>query len=146
MRDADTPVADSPAERVRHAYARWAESKGADAEPLLALLGEHSVMRTLLAPPELHPLAQDRVGVEFARDYVESLVLNLEMVEFPTEEVVATGDTVVWIGSCRWRNPRTGEEIGSPKADIWRFGADGKAVSVMEMFDTLGFARLNKLV
>lgn len=135
----------SNAEKIRQAYARWEASKGADANGFLEMLADDVVMRSVLGPPDLHPLAQDRIGKEFARDYLESLVLNLEMVAFPTEQVVAEGDTVVWIGSCHWRDPRTGMEANTPKADIWRF-RDGLAVSVMEFFDTLGFARLNKLV
>jgi ketosteroid isomerase-like protein len=137
--------AQSNADKVRGAYARWESSRGGDADAFLELLADDVVMRSLLGPPELHPLAQARVGKEFARDYLESLALNLEMIAFPTEEVVAEGDTVVWIGSCHWRDPRTGLEAKTPKADIWRF-RDGKAVSVMEYFDTLGFARLNRLV
>lgn len=133
------------AEKVRQAYARWEASKGADANGFLDVLADDVVMRSVLGPPDLHPLAQDRVGKEFARDYLELLVLNLEMVAFPTEQIVAEGDTVVWVGSCHWRDPRTGMEANTPKADIWRF-RDGLAVSVMEFFDTLGFARLNKLV
>jgi len=133
------------AEQVRRAYARWDESKGADADGFLDLLADDVVMRTALDPPELHPLAQDRVGIEHARDYLVSLALNLQMIAFPTEEVVAQGDTVVWIGSCHWRDAKSGKEANTPKVDIWHF-RNGKAVSVMEMFDTLGFARLNGLV
>jgi ketosteroid isomerase-like protein len=133
------------ADKVRRAYARWEASRGVDADGFLEILAEDVVMRSLLGPPDLHPLAQDRVGREFARDYLESLALNLEMVAFPTEQVVAEGDTVVWIGSCHWRDRKTGAEANTPKADVWRF-EDGLAVSVMEYFDTLGFARLNKLV
>ena len=133
------------AEKVRRAYARWEASKGVDADSFLELLADDVVMRSLLNPPELHPLAQERVGKEFARDYLESLALNLEMIAFPTEEVVAEGDTVVWIGSCHWRDRKTGAEANTPKADVWHFQG-GLAVSVMEYFDTLGFARLNNLV
>lgn len=131
--------------KVRRAYARWEASRGADADAFLELLADDVVMRSLLSPPDLHPLAQERVGKEFARDYLESLALNLEMIAFPTGEVVAEGDTVVWIGSCHWRDRKTGAEANTPKADVWHF-RDGKAVSVMEYFDTLGFARLNKLL
>lgn len=134
------------AERIRSAYARWESSKGVDADAFLELLADDIVMRSLLSPPELHPLAQDRVGKEFARDYLESLALNLEMLAFPTEQVVAQGNTVVWIGSCHWRDRKTGAEANTPKADIWQFGEDGLARSVMEYFDTLGFARLNRLI
>jgi len=137
--------AQANADKVRQAYARWEASKGADANGFLDVLADDVVMRSVLGPPDLHPLAQDRVGKEFARDYLESLALNLEMIAFPTEQVVAEGDTVVWIGSCHWRDPKTGAEANTPKADIWHF-RDGLAVSVMEFFDTLGFARLNRLI
>jgi ketosteroid isomerase-like protein len=137
--------AQANADKVRHAYARWEASRGADANGFLDALADDVVMRSILSPPELHPLAQDRVGKEFARDYLESLALNLEMIAFPTDQIVAQGDTVVWIGSCHWRDPKTGVEANTPKADVWQF-RDGLAVSVMEFFDTLGFARLNKLV
>lgn len=133
------------ADRVAHAYSQWHETRGASGELFIEMMDEGVRMRTLLNPPELHPMAQERVGIEHARDYLDSLVLNLEMLGFPTEEVVAQGDTVVWIGSCHWRDPRTGRETNTPKADIWRF-RDGRAVSVFEMFDTLGFARFSRLI
>ncbi|MEI9927667.1 MAG: nuclear transport factor 2 family protein [Sphingomonas sp.] len=139
------PSAPPPVDRLRHAYQQWHETKGASSDLFLDLLADEIVMRTVLNPAEPHPMAQERIGIEHARDYLDSLVLNLEMLEFPTEEIVAQGDTVVWIGSCHWRDPRSGREARTAKADIWRF-RDGKAVSVMEMFDTLGFARLNQLV
>ena len=133
------------ADRVRHAYAQWHETKGGSPEAFLDLMAEDVRMNTNLCPPELHPLAHERVGIENARDYLVSLILHLEMLDFPTEEVVAEGDTVVWIGSCTWRDRKTGEETATRKVDIWRF-EDGKVVSVLEMFDTLGFARLNGLL
>ena len=133
------------ADRVRHAYAQWHETRGASPEAFLDMMHEDVRMKTNLGPPDLHPLAQERSGIENARDYLVSLVLHLDMLEFPTEEVVAEGDTVVWIGSCSWRDRKSGEAVTTAKVDIWRF-RDGKAVSVMEMFDTLGFARLNGLV
>lgn len=140
MREAQPPV-----DRLAHAYAQWHATKGASAELFLDLMADDISMRTLLDPAEGHPMAQERIGLEHARDYLDSLVLNLEMIEFPTEEILAQGDTVVWIGSCHWRDRLSGREARTPKVDIWHF-RDGKAVSVMEMFDTLGFARLNQLV
>ena len=134
-----------PVDRLRHAYAQWHETHGATPELFVDLLAEDVHMRTLLSPTELHPMGMERVGIEFARDYLVSLVLNLEMLAFPTEEIVVQGNTVVWIGSCHWRDPRTGREVDTPKVDVWRF-RDGKAVSVIEMFDTLGFARFNRLI
>lgn len=137
--------AQPPVDRLAHAYAQWHETRGASGDLFLELMADDVSMGTLLDPPELHPMARDKIGIENARDYLDSLVLNLEMLAFPTEEIVAQGDTVVWIGSCHWRDPATGLEAHTPKVDIWRF-QDGKAVSVMEMFDTLGFAKFNRLI
>lgn len=134
-----------PVEQLRAAYARWHETRGVSSELFVDLLDEDVVMRTCLEPPGIHPIAQDRVGKEYARQYLDSLALNLEMVEFPTDRLVTQGDTVVWIGSCRWRDRKTGVEVSTQKVDVWRF-RDGKAIDVLEMFDSLGFATLNRLV
>lgn len=137
--------AQTPAERVRHAYARWEATKGASADCFLDLMAEDVRATTAFSPAEDHPMAQERVGKAFARDYLESLPLNLDMLAFPTDEIVDGGDTVVWIGSCRWRDRASGKETETAKVDVWRF-RDGKAVSILEMFDTLGFARLNRMI
>ncbi|MDF7777747.1 nuclear transport factor 2 family protein [Sphingomonas sp. AOB5] len=139
------PGTQTPAERIRHAYARWAESKGASADLFLDLMADDIVCSSALSPHEDHPLAKARTGKEFARDYLESLPLNLDMIDYPTDEIVDGGDTVVWIGRCSWRERATGKETSTVKVDVWRF-RDGKAVSVLEMFDTLGFARLNRMI
>ncbi|RYG24005.1 MAG: hypothetical protein EON93_23420 [Burkholderiales bacterium] len=140
-------MGDAPtnAERVRQAYARWAESKGGDADGLLDLLDDNVAMRTALSASEQHPLAEPRMGKQFARDYLESLALSLTMIDYPTEDVIDGGDTVVWIGACHWRDRKSGREARTPKVDIWRF-RNGKAVDVLEMFDTLGFARFNRMI
>jgi ketosteroid isomerase-like protein len=132
-------------DRVRHAYEQWHETKGQSAELFLDLLHEDVRMRSVLNPPELHPLADARIGIDLAREYLTSLTVNMEMIDFPTHQVIVDGDTIVWVGSCRWRDRKTGREAATPKVDIWHF-RDGKCVSLMEMFDTLGFARLNGLV
>ena len=64
---------------------------------------------------------------------------------FPTEKIVADGDTVVWIGRCHWRNKHDGKELNTPKIDVWTF-RNGKAVRFFEMFDSLGFARAASLI
>lgn len=139
------PDAPLPTEALAHAYAEWHRTRGASADLFVDLMAEDIVLRTLLAPDELHPMAQDKVGLEHARDYLQSLALNLEMVAFPTDRMVAQGDTIVWIGSCHWRDRKTGREASTPKVDVWRF-RDGKAVEALEMFDTLGFARFMGLL
>ena len=94
----------------------------------------------VLEPPELHELACDHCGLDRLRDYFAALDAEWEMIDFPTEKVVEQGDTVVWIGRCTWRNRRTDRVETSPKIDVWTF-RDGRAVRLLEMFDTLAFVR-----
>ncbi len=67
------------------------------------------------------------------------------MIDFPQERIVAEGDTIVWIGRCAWRHRRTGQELDTPKIDVWTF-RDGKAVRYFEMFDSLAFVRTAGLI
>ena len=83
------------ARRIRRAYARWAETRGASADDFVAMMAEDVRLRNALDPNEAHPMAQEPIGIAAARDYLESLALNLEMLDFPTEEVVDGGDTIV---------------------------------------------------
>jgi len=130
----------SSADLVRAAYEHWEDSLGHDPEPFFALVAEDFVMASVLDPPELHELACDHRGLDRMRDYFAALEADWEMLEFPTHQVVEQGDTVVWIGHCTWRHRHTGRLATTPKVDIWTF-SDGRAVRMMEMFDTLAFAR-----
>ncbi|MES2449543.1 MAG: nuclear transport factor 2 family protein [Pseudomonadota bacterium] len=138
-------AAPSIADRLLYAYEQWHETRGQSAELFLDLLADDVRLRSVLNPPELHPLADARVGIDRARDYLTSLTVTMEMIDSPTHQLIVDGDTIVWVGSCRWRDRRTGREIATPKVDIWHFQG-GKCVSLMEMYDTLGFARLSGLV
>lgn len=128
------------ADRIRAAYANWQETLGRDPEPFIALMDERFEMASVLDPPHLHELAANHRGLGRVRDYFAALGADWEMIDFPTEQVVEQGDTVVWIGRCTWRNRHTGIVVGTPKVDIWTFEG-GKAVGMLELFDTLGFAR-----
>ena len=128
------------ADRVRAAYEHWEQSLGSDPEPFFALAADDIAMSSVLEPPELHELACDHCGRDRLRDYFAALDAEWEMVDFPTEKVVEQGDTVVWIGRCTWRNRRTDRVETSPKIDVWTF-RDGRAVRLLEMFDTLAFVR-----
>ena len=130
----------SNAARVRAAYANWQDTLGRDPEPFFALMGDGFEMSSVLDPPHLNELAANHRGPGRVRDYFAALDADWEMIDFPTEQVVAEGDTVVWIGRCTWRNRHTGTVVGTPKVDIWTF-RDGRAVGMLELFDTLGFAR-----
>jgi hypothetical protein len=130
----------SNAELVREAYEHWERSLGSNPEPFFALVADDFEMASVLDPPDLHELARDHYGLERVREYFAALDADWEMIEFPTEQVVEQGDTVVWIGRCTWRNRHTGLVAATPKVDIWTF-RDGRAVRMFEMFDTLAFAR-----
>lgn len=126
--------------KVRAAYEQWHLSKGHDPVPFLELADERIEMGSVLNPPELNAMAEDRHGIERMRAYFAALAAEWEMIEFPCDRIVEQDDTVVWIGRCAWRNKHTGVTVATPKVDIWTFH-EGKAVKFFEMFDTLGFAR-----
>ena len=128
------------ADRIRAAYANWQDTLGRDPEPFIALMGERFEMASVLDPPHLTELARNHRGLDRVRDYFAALDADWEMIDFPTEKVVEQGDTVVWIGRCTWRNRHTGIVVGTPKVDIWTFEG-GQAVGMLEMFDTVAFAR-----
>ena len=128
------------ADRIRAAYANWQDTLGRDPEPFVALMDESFEMASVLDPPHLNELACNHRGLGRVRDYFAALDADWEMIDFPTEKVVEQGDTVVWIGRCTWRNRHTGIVVGTPKVDIWTFEG-GQAVGMLEMFDTVGFAR-----
>ena len=130
----------SPAERIRAIYARWHDTKGHSAEDFIGIMDEGVEMRTVMAPDTPSPIAGASIGIDAARAYFDALDRDWEMISFPTEQVVGEGDTVVWIGRCRWRYRPSGIEVETPKVDIWRF-SNGKAVQLLEMFDSLAFAR-----
>ncbi|RJF94100.1 nuclear transport factor 2 family protein [Sphingomonas cavernae] len=135
----------SVADQIRGAYVRWHESRGATAQDFLDMMAPEIEMRTVMAPDTPDPIAGATIGIDAARGYFDALARDWEMIGFPTEQVVSDGDTVVWIGRCHWRYRSTGEEVETPKIDIWRFH-DGKAVHLLEMFDSLAFARNTGLI
>ena len=130
----------SPARRLRQAYDAWAESKGAD-HGWLDLLADDVEMRSVLAP-ELPDdfAAPPRRGKAAAMEYVQTLGRDWEMLDFTPERFIDAGDDVVMVGRCAWRNRATGRIVDTPKVDVWHF-ENGKAVSFLEMFDSLGFVR-----
>ena len=136
---------DLPIDEIADAYRQWRESRGGNSEQIIALMGDGIRMRSVLDPALPDDLAADRKSIEEARQYFEIVARDWEMLDYPQEKIVGDGDTVVWIGRCRWRHRFTGREIETPKVDVWTF-QDGKAVSFLEMFDSLGFARTTGMI
>lgn len=123
---------------VQHAYARWAETKGQSAEDFLGLMADRIEMRSVLSPQLPDDLAADRKSKAEAEEYFAVIARDWEMLDFDVDRFISDGDDIVMVGRCRWRHRKTNKEIDSPKVDIWHFNG-GKAVSFLEMFDSLAF-------
>jgi uncharacterized protein len=129
---------------LRHAYARWRETKGGCADEILALFDDKIEMRSVLTPEDVpSELAGRHVTRAEAADYFAALARDWEMLDYVVDRFVADGEygeEVVMIGRCAWQHRWTGTIVDSPKVDIWRFEF-GKATRFTEMFDSLAFAR-----
>ena len=121
-------------------YARWNETKGGASDEVLELLDDQVEMRSVLAQEMPSELAGHKVSKAQAAGYFEALGRDWEMLFFDAYQFIAEGDDVVMIGRCAWRHRETGQEVDTPKVDIWHF-ENGKATRFFEMFDSLAFAR-----
>jgi ketosteroid isomerase-like protein len=133
-------VVHTPAERLKRAYALWSETRGASSEHWFDLLGEEIEMRSVLSPELPDDFAAHRFSKAGAMEYFQTLARDWEMVDFEPQRFIDGGDDVAMVGRCAWRNRATGKIVDTPKVDVWHF-EDGKAVTFLEMFDSLGFMR-----
>ena len=134
-----------PLDQLKSAYDNWRRTKGGNLDEVLNLFDDQIEMHSVLEPGVKHELARVQTSREDTKKYFRELLDNWEMIDFPTEKVLADGDTVVWIGRCHWRNKKDGNVLDTPKIDVWTF-QNGKAVRFFEMFDSLGFARAANLL
>ena len=130
----------TPAGRLRQAYASWSQSGGTQSDHWIDLLADSIEMRSVLTPDLPDDLAANRRTLSGALEYFQTVARDWEMIDYIVERFVDGGDDVVMVGRCAWRNRATGRVIDTPKVDVWRF-QDGKAVSFLEMFDSLAFVR-----
>jgi hypothetical protein len=141
MEPAMTDVDDrKPAARLRDAYALWSESGGTSSDHWIVLLADGIEMRSVLTPDLPDDLAATRRTLSGALEYFQTVARDWEMIDFTVERFVDGDDDVVMVGRCSWRNRATGRVVDTPKVDVWRFEG-GKAVSFLEMFDSLAFVR-----
>jgi ketosteroid isomerase-like protein len=134
------PEAATPAQRVDQAYRIWSESKGANSDHWMDLIDERFEMRSVLSEELPDDLAAYRQSPAAVREYFETMARDWEMLDFTVDRIVDGGEDVVMIGRCAFRNRATDRVIDTPKVDVWRFEGD-HAVSLLEMFDSLGFMR-----
>lgn len=127
-------------ESVQRAYARWSETKGQSAADFLDMMADSVEMRSVLSPQLPDDLAADRKTRGEAEEYFAIIARDWEILDFDVDRFISDSDDIVMVGRCRWRNRATGNEIDSPKVDIWHFNG-GKVVKFLEMFDSLAFVR-----
>ena len=127
-------------EALSRAYARWAETRGGNVDEILAMMADDIVMGSVLAPEIPNEISGTHKGKQQAAAYFAAMLAEWEMVDWRVDRFVADGDDIVMVGSCHWRRRATGEEVRSPKIDLWHFEG-GWATRFYEMFDTLAFAR-----
>jgi len=120
---------------IREAYQQWHDSRGASVGKWLDLMS-HGV--------RFRSLAGGAAGLEFSRDcanrdevarYFAELGNDWDMIHYTVDELIAQGDRVIMLGSCGWKNRRTGIAVQTPKADFLRM-KDGKVIEFFEFFDT----------
>jgi ketosteroid isomerase-like protein len=138
----ESPLAETatPAERLTDAYRIWADSKGCDSEHWIELIDDNVEMHSVLKEELPDDLAAKRHSTVGVREYFQTIARDWEMVNFDVKRIVDGGDDVVMVGHCAWRNRTTGMLVDTPKVDVWRF-RDGRAISFLEMFDSLAFMR-----
>ena len=131
----------NPAARLREAYAAWSESKGTRSTSGSSCSPTMSRC-TRSSPPSCPTIfaAPPRRGKAGAMEYVQTLGRDWEMIHFVCDRFIDGGDDVVMVGHCAWRNRATGKLVDTPKVDVWHFEG-GRAVSFLEMFDSLAFVR-----
>ncbi|GJE03354.1 nuclear transport factor 2 family protein [Methylobacterium isbiliense] len=123
--------------RLKDAYARWSDQKGADCGCWMNLMADDATLRSLAeSAPEL-PFAAQRRSRQEIQDYLDGLLRDWEMVEADMNDFIAQGDRVVAMGRVAWRNRATGKVAASRKVDIWQF-RNGDVVGFEEFFDTAG--------
>lgn len=120
---------------LKHLYAHYARTKGADIQPIMEILSPNVVWGSLSAGA--YPLAfsrtrrsRDEVG-EYFRGLAEAFAMNY----YDVKEYVAAGPYVLVLSEISFTNRKTGKAFVTAKADLWRF-AGGKAMEFHEYFDT----------
>jgi uncharacterized protein len=127
--------------RLRTAYEAWHASRGRTPEQFYALYAEgielHSILEASLFDEETS--GPPFIGKPAALVYFTAIAEAWEMIEASTEDFVARGDKVVWIGRATWRNRKTLRIVSGPKIDVWTV-REGLAVHFLEVFDSYGCA------
>jgi ketosteroid isomerase-like protein len=123
-------------EILKNAYRHWHETKAGGINEWMAICDDEirfgSIAEGGVRGAQFLTSYRSRAALS---DYFASLVRDWEMIEYITNQYVAQGDHVIVLGSCAYKNRKTGKLVSTPKADSWRF-ANGKAVEFYKYYDT----------
>lgn len=126
--------------RLVAAYQTWHASRGRAPEAFFALYAEDIELHSILEASLTNEMRGPFVGKPAALAYFAAIAEQWEMISGQTDDFVARGDKVVWIGRAAWRNLKTLRMVEGPKIDVWTV-RDGLAVRYFEMFDSYACAR-----
>jgi hypothetical protein len=122
---------------AENAYRLWRDSKGGSIDHWLSIMASELEFRSLAqGQPDALSFTRPCSGPAEVENYLRELTSNWEMIDYVVDHYVAQGDRVVAIGRTAWRNKSTGKAVDTPKIDVWRFNADGKALEFSEYYDT----------
>lgn len=131
--------------KLAAAYAAWTTSRGRQPAAFYDLYADdielHSVLEGSLSQHDAGPF----IGKAAALGYFIAIAERWEMLELRTDGFARGADTVIWHGHSAWRNMKTLRVVAGPKADIWTVRG-GRAVRLLEIYDSYGFARAIGLV
>ena len=128
-------IEDDNVKILKEAYQYWSDHKEGSFEYWMDLMADNI---------QLNSIADGRKGMEFSRPccckqdvvrYFEELASEWEMIHYTVNEFIAQGERVVVIGSCGWKNRKTGKTVETPKADIIRM-RNSKIIEFYEFYDT----------
>ena len=117
------------------AYRAWHESKGADRDCWLNLMGDEV---------SIHSMGGDGAGLDFAKDchskaeavdFMATIPKDWQMIHWTPNVFVEDGDRIAMFGRCGWTCRKTVRDAEVDIAHLWRF-ADGKIVDLIEIFDS----------
>lgn len=122
-------------EKLKPAYQRWHDTRGASVGDWLAIMHDNIEMRSLADGAKGMEFTAGRKGKEATRGYFKQLADDWEMMSYRADEFLVDGDRVVVFGHCAFRHRKTGKTAESKVAHRWRF-IDGLATEFFEYFDT----------
>jgi uncharacterized protein len=120
---------------LKEAYKKWHESKAGSGEHWLSIMTDDIQFRSLAAGAPKMEFTRPCTCKEEVKGYLTQLIRDWEMIHYTIDEYIAQGDRVVALGSCAYRNKRTGKVLDTPKADFHKF-RNGKICEFFEFYDT----------